>query len=324
MGIVFGPVPSRRLGRSLGINNIPPKICSYACIYCQLGNTIKLQQRREAFYTPKEIFSSVQESLKKIHTGNISVDYLAFVPDGEPSLDINIGRTIDLLRGLGIRIAVITNASLMSDSEVRNDLSKADWVSVKADTVDEDIWRKINRPHGRLQLTEMIEGMLRFREVFNGTLVSETMIINGINDGEEQYSETVQFLAQLRPDIAYISVPTRPPAEGWVKVPPVEKLNAAYQVFRSKLEKVELLTGYEGKDFAHTGDIEENLLSIMSVHPMRKDALEDFLLRSGGSWKIVEKMISMGELKQTEYEGNLFYIRNLEGVTDQMPGDKGN
>jgi wyosine [tRNA(Phe)-imidazoG37] synthetase (radical SAM superfamily) len=324
LGIVFGPVPSRRLGRSLGINNIPPKICSYACIYCQLGNTIKLQQRREAFYTPKEIFSSVQESLKKIHTGNISVDYLAFVPDGEPSLDINIGRTIDLLRGLGIRIAVITNASLMSDSEVRNDLSKADWVSVKADTVDEDIWRKINRPHGRLQLTEMIEGMLRFREVFNGTLVSETMIINGINDSEEQYSETVQFLAQLRPDIAYISVPTRPPAEGWVKVPPVEKLNAAYQVFRSKLEKVELLTGYEGKDFAHTGDIEENLLSIMSVHPMRKDALEDFLLRSGGSWKIVEKMISMGELKQTEYEGNLFYIRNLEGVTDQMPGDKEN
>jgi wyosine [tRNA(Phe)-imidazoG37] synthetase (radical SAM superfamily) len=133
MMIAFGPVPSRRLGRSLGINNIPPKVCSYSCVYCQLGRTLKMQVERQAFHLPEEILVAVQKKVNSVKAAGESIDYLTFVPDGEPSLDINLGHAIELLRPLGLPIAVITNASLIWREDVRTDLRKADWVSLKVD-----------------------------------------------------------------------------------------------------------------------------------------------------------------------------------------------
>ena len=117
--IIFGPVPSRRLGRSLGINNIPPKICSYTCVYCQLGRTVKMQVERKPFYPPELIFKSVQEKVAQARRQDESIDYLAFVPDGEPTLDENLEQTIKLLKTVGIPVAVITNASLITDPKVQ-------------------------------------------------------------------------------------------------------------------------------------------------------------------------------------------------------------
>ncbi|HSL41575.1 MAG TPA: radical SAM protein, partial [Desulforhopalus sp.] len=110
--MIFGPVPSRRLGRSLGINNIPPKICSYACLYCQVGRTTRMTIDRQEFFRPEEILAAVQAKLEETAQAGEPVDYLSFVPDGEPTLDINLERTIALLRPLKIPIAVITNTSL--------------------------------------------------------------------------------------------------------------------------------------------------------------------------------------------------------------------
>ena len=112
----FGPVPSRRLGRSLGINNIPPKVCTYSCIYCQLGRTVRMQSERGAFYAPEEVVRGVEEQVVKAREKNERIDYLTFVPDGEPTLDINLGREMELLRPRGIKIAVISNASLRARS----------------------------------------------------------------------------------------------------------------------------------------------------------------------------------------------------------------
>ena len=125
---VFGPVPSRRLGRSLGINNIPPKICSYSCVYCQLGRSLKMTSQRRAFYAPEALFAEVEQKLAALQRSHELVDYLTIVPDGEPTLDLNLGKLIKLLKTLGIRIAVITNASLLDDPGVREDLEQADWV----------------------------------------------------------------------------------------------------------------------------------------------------------------------------------------------------
>jgi wyosine [tRNA(Phe)-imidazoG37] synthetase (radical SAM superfamily) len=121
----FGPVPSRRLGRSLGINNIPPKTCSYACIYCQLGRTLHLQTERAAFYDPVLLFDEVAKRLDAVRSAGENVDFLSFVPDGEPTLDLNLGRLIELLRPLGSEIAVITNSSLLWRPEVRDELATA-------------------------------------------------------------------------------------------------------------------------------------------------------------------------------------------------------
>jgi wyosine [tRNA(Phe)-imidazoG37] synthetase (radical SAM superfamily) len=182
--IAFGPVPSRRLGRSLGINNIPPKICTYACVYCQLGRTIKMRVERDAFYEPEEILRDVRGKVEKARGAGEAIDYLTFVPDGEPTLDLNLGRAIDLLKPLGIKIAVITNSSLMWHEDSREALMQADWVSLKVDAVREDIWRRVDRPHGTLQLASIQDGILGFAKTYTGHLVTETMLVEGINDGE--------------------------------------------------------------------------------------------------------------------------------------------
>ncbi len=123
--ITFGPVPSRRLGRSLGINNIPPKICTYSCVYCQLGRTIKMQADRRAFYETEKVFQDVKNKVEKAKGKGETIDYLTFVPDGEPTLDINLGREIELLRPLGIKVAVISNSSLIWREDVIADFDQA-------------------------------------------------------------------------------------------------------------------------------------------------------------------------------------------------------
>jgi len=126
--ITFGPIPSRRLGRSLGINNIPPKVCTYSCGYCQVGHTIKMRVGRQAFYEPAEILREVKEKITKVREIGEAIDYLTLVPDGEPTLDINLGREIDLLKPLGFKIAVISNASLIWREDIRDDLMQAEYL----------------------------------------------------------------------------------------------------------------------------------------------------------------------------------------------------
>ena len=309
--IAFGPVPSRRLGRSLGINNIPPKICTYSCVYCQLGRTIKMQIKRHAFYEPEKVLQDVHDKVEKVRETGERIDYLTFVPDGEPTLDVNLGREIELLRPLGIKIAVISNGSLIGREDVREDLLGADWVSLKMDSTRREIWRKIDRPHGTLRLASILDGALEFVQAFRGELVTETMLVEGVNDDDDHIREVAGFLARLRPAIAYLAIPTRPPAEEWVQPPGEEVINRAYQIFSEKVDRVEYLIGYEGNAFAFTGDVEEDLLSITSVHPMREDAVSEFLARAGADWSVVHRLIAQDQLVESKYDGLTFYMRRL-------------
>ena len=309
--IAFGPVPSRRLGQSLGINNIPPKVCSYSCIYCQLGKTFNFQAERGVFYKPEEILKSVERKVKDARDKGESVDYLTFVPDGEPTLDINLGKEIELIKPLGIRIAVITNASLIWQNDVQDDLCKADWVSLKIDAISEGIWHKINRPHKSLKFDKVLRGIIKFSHTFKGELATETMLIQDINDNVDEIEKIADFILGLKGAKSYISISTRPPAEKWVKSSTEHNVNMAYQVFKEKSIDVEYLIGYEGNAFAFTGNIEEDLLSIMSVHPMREEAVDEFLKKANGNWAIVEKLIDENKLIRTEYKNNRFYMRKL-------------
>jgi len=299
------------LGRSLGINNIPPKICTYSCIYCQLGRTIKMQVKRGVFYEPEEVLRDVQDKVERAKEVGESIDYLTFVPDGEPTLDVNLGREIELLRPLGIKIAVISNGSLIGREDVREDLLGADWVSLKMDSTRREIWRKIDRPHGSLQLTSILDGALEFAQAFKGELVTETMLVEGVNDGDDHIREVAGFLARLRPAIAYLAIPTRPPAEEWVQPPDEEVINRAYQIVSERVDRVEYLIGYEGNAFAFTGDAEEDLLSITSVHPMREEAVSEFLARARADWSVVHRLIAHDQLVESKYDGLTFYMRRL-------------
>jgi len=309
--IAFGPVPSRRLGRSLGINNIPPKHCTYSCLYCQVGRTLNLVADRRKFYTPEEIFEAAKEKVEKSRNFAEPVDYLTFVADGEPTLDINLGREIELLKSLGIKIAVISNASLVRQQAVQDDLARADWVSLKVDAVHPNIWRKIDRPHSSLTLKAVQEGMLQFKKRFTGRLVTETMLLKDVNDGDNHLSDIADFLHRLNPDIAYVAIPTRPPAEKRVFPASEEVVNRAYQIFSRKVAKVEYLIGYEGNEFAFTGDIRADILSITAVHPMSEEAMNQFLIHAGGEISVVEKLMSQEKIKQTSYNETKFYIRRF-------------
>jgi wyosine [tRNA(Phe)-imidazoG37] synthetase (radical SAM superfamily) len=309
--LTFGPVPSRRLGRSLGINNIPPKICTYSCVYCQLGKTFKMKIEPTEFYQPKEILSEVQNKVEKAKKMQESIDYLTFVPDGEPTLDINLGQEIKLIKSLGIKIAVISNSSLIDQKQVRENLKEADLVSLKVDSVEEKIWRRVNHPHRNLYLKSILEGMLKFNESFRGKIITETMLIRDINDDSQHIERVADFLAQLKPSRSYLSLPIRPPADRWVQSPSEEVVNQSYYLFKEKIDQVECLIGYEGNAFAFTGKAEEDILSITSVHPMREEALKDFLKRAHSDWSTIVKLIDKGRLVETEYEGNKFYIRKF-------------
>jgi wyosine [tRNA(Phe)-imidazoG37] synthetase (radical SAM superfamily) len=309
--IAFGPVPSRRLGRSLGINNIPPKICTYSCVYCQLGRTLKMQVDRRVFYEPEEIVSAVGNKVARTREAGEPIDYLTFVPDGEPTLDSNLGREIGLLKRLNLPVAVITNASLIWRQDVREDLIGADWVSLKVDAVGEVVWRRLDRPHGSLELSSILEGVLAFARDYRGELVTETMLVAGVNDGQRHLKALAGFLARLQPDRVYLSIPTRPPAEPCALAPDEQVVNRAYHILGKEVEQVEYLIGYEGNAFAFTGDVEEDLLSITAVHPMREDAVSTFLARAGAGWPVVQRLVAEGELVEAKHGGHTFYLRKL-------------
>jgi wyosine [tRNA(Phe)-imidazoG37] synthetase (radical SAM superfamily) len=309
--IIYGPVPSRRLGHSLGINNIPPKTCSYSCVYCQLGNTVNMQVERETFYEPSEIVWSVKEKVKQVRKKGEPIDYLTFVPDGEPTLDVNLGKEIELIRPLNIRIAVITNASLIWRQDVRQDLQKADWVSLKVDAVSKEIWHRIDRGQKSLKLDTILDGMLQFARAFKGELTTESMLIRDINDDIEEIQKIADFLAGLKPNKAYLAIPTRPPAKRTISAASEQAINMAYQILKEKLSDVEYLIGYEGNAFSFTGNAEDDLLSITSVHPMREEAVIELLRKADTSWKVIENLIKDGSLMEVEYQGRKFYMRKF-------------
>ncbi len=296
---VFGPVPSRRLGRSLGVNNIPFKYCSYSCVYCQLGRTRNLIAERRRFFDPQDIFREVKEKVEGVGIGRFPqlprIDYITFVPDGEPTLDINLGAEIELLKSFG-RVAVITNSSLLFREDVRADLAKADLVSLKVDAVDVKLWKRINRPHPSLKLDEILRGVEKFAEEYEGVIITETMLIDFAT--LESVERVAEFLGKINPRAAYLSVPIRPPAER-VKAPDWEFIAKAAKIF-GRFVKVDLLVEAESGEFGINS--REDVLAVASVHPLREDVLEGYLKKLN-----LEISDLLDELEEIEYRGIKYY-----------------
>ena len=275
---------------------------------------MEMRTDRTGFYDPETLAREVAKRIAAARRSEEVIDYVTFVPDGEPTLDANLGREITLVKRLGARVAVITNASLLGSREVRDELGHADWVSVKVDAANESVWHRLDRPHRRLRLTNVLEGIRDFAARFRGTLVSETMLVAGINDCASEIEAIAGFLATLRLDAAYIAVPTRPPAESWIEIPSEARLNQAYQVFseRHAANRVEFLTGYEGDAFSSTGRIEEDILGITAVHPMREDAVLSLVQKAGADFSVVERLLQDHQLVCLTYGGHRFYLRRFK------------
>ena len=214
-----------------------------------------------------------------------------------------------------MNIAVITNSSLISDKQVRDDLQKADWVSLKIDAVSHDIWKKINRPHGSLQLSTILEGLSDFSHSFKGYLATETMLIKHTNDKSKELEKIAGFIHDLKPNKSYISIPTRPPAEPWVQMPTEKNLATAYHIFIEHDIPTEHLIGYEGNAFSSTGDLVEDILSITAVHPLREEGINELLKKTGEGWEAVEDLLKEKEIIEIKHKNKKFYLRNLQKRT---------
>jgi wyosine [tRNA(Phe)-imidazoG37] synthetase (radical SAM superfamily) len=300
-------VVSRRLGYSLGINHITFKTCTYNCVYCQVGRTTRCSIERKAFFDPHEVYAIAKKKIDLLAGRNVRVDYVSFVPNGEPTLDLNLSKEILLLRELGHKIAVITNSSLLWKTEVREAISSADYVSVKLDTVNEDTWKRLNRPHGKLRLARVLNGIIDFAKTYDGILTTETMMVNGLNDNAGELEAIGVFLNKLKRSKSYFSIPIRPPAEHYVTSPDNTKLSEISNFIKIEISSSEMLFAPEGDDFKGGDEIVEELMGIMSVHPMTKEAIEKFISSRADDRAMLQYMIDNRMIERITFNEKEFY-----------------
>ena len=298
---VYGPVPSRRLGRSLGVSPIPPKTCSYTCVYCQLGRTTHLQIERESFFPKEDILAEIIRSAPED-----KADFVTFVGDGEPTLNKDLGWLIQQTKEkVHLPVAVITNGSLLFQEDVREDLGKADVVIPTLDAGNDKTFRAVNRPHRSIDFDTMLRGQIDFRREYSGQIWVEVMLVKGLNDAEKELQSIKHAVDMINPDRVYILTPIRPPAEPWVKPSDVVAIVKAQEMIGEAMSVAGLETGQFG--LGEFSDARQAILEIGSRHPLRSEQaaeIERVFSMSG----VVRQMLEAKELVHVEYNGEEYLL----------------
>ena len=268
---VFGPVPSRRLGQSLGIDPVRPKTCNWNCVYCQLGRSAPLIAERKEYVPAEEIISTLKAVLKNAKPG--SIDWITFVGSGETTLNSRLGWMIRQVKQItDLPVAVITNGSLLYREDVREELAAADAVLPTLDAGTPELYRKINRPWPEPTYEQYLQGLIDFRRMYQGKYWLEIMLVKGMNDTEEALRDLAAQIRRISPDKVHLTLPDRPAAEPWVKPPDEEGVMRALAILgRSGVEVVHPRRGTF--DISAYANPTEAILAILARHPMRDDEI---------------------------------------------------
>jgi wyosine [tRNA(Phe)-imidazoG37] synthetase (radical SAM superfamily) len=312
MSFVYGPVPSRRLGLSLGINIIPAKTCTLDCIYCQCGKTTRKTLERRSFFPINDILAAVRYAVRpSAHVPRSTPpDFLTFSGEGEPTLNQDIGRIIRRLkREFSIPVAVITNSTLLTDPQVRRDLYAADLVVPSLDAADQRNFARIDRNHRDLRVEDIIEGLKLFRRGFHGKIWLEIMLAKGINDSVEHVVDLRKAAWEIKPDRVQLNTVVRPPAEKFAK-----------PMSQDDLEQIQCLFGPntdiigEAKDKGRrTKDKssalpDEAILATVRGRPVTK---LDLVCSLGVAPREIEsalhRLLRSKCIRPVEYHGSIFY-----------------
>ncbi len=308
MNFVFGPLPSRRLGQSLGIDPLPlkGKICNWNCIYCQLGRTVPLSNARSEYSPRQDILAEVRKALALHEPG--AIDWVTIVGSGETTLHAGIGWLIREIKDLtAIPVAVITNGSLLHLQEVRNDLAAADAILSALDAGNARLYRQINRPWPGLSYELLLEGLTSFRQEYHGKLWIEVMLMKGINDSEAALSEIAAALQWIQPDQVHISLPSRPPAEPSVQLPDEAGLARAATILGVRAQVIQPSSGeFDLSGFDNVGDA---VLAIIRRHPMGEEELRRALENwaPGKVEQALQQLSASGTAKVVERFGERFW-----------------
>ncbi len=231
---VYGPVPSRRLGYSLGVDILPYKTCTLDCVYCQLGPSPETTTRTGTYFSEAEILNQIRNA---IESAKGRIDYVTFSGSGEPTLHAGLGSLILGIKDMtDIPVAVLTNGTLLTREEVRHALSGADLVVPSLDAVAQEVFEKVNRPHPSLVVRDIIQGLIQFRHEYRGQIWLEIMLVAGINDSEDHIRELQAVTEAIKPDRVQLNTVVRPPAEGFAHALTQEKLEEIREAFGPRAE----------------------------------------------------------------------------------------
>jgi len=304
---LYGPVPSRRLGRSLGIDLVPHKICTYNCIYCQIGKTTGRTLLRREYVPTDEVLDEVKEFLLK---GNSQIDYFSLSGSGEPTLHSKIGRIIQEIKRLSsIPVAVITNGSLLFEEEVRKDLVAADVVLPSLDAVSREVFERINRPDQTVSIEKVIEGMVDFRKIYRGKIWLEILLCKGVNDTTGELQKMKEVVKRIQPDLIHLNTVVRPPSEDWVKPLSQREMEDIRDFFG---EKASVISEFDRHlTYVTKEDIRDGILRILKRRPL---SLLDLSKWMGIPKKELEEQITSlsqeGKI-QTRFHGDSIYYEIL-------------
>jgi wyosine [tRNA(Phe)-imidazoG37] synthetase (radical SAM superfamily) len=274
----------------LGIDTIPLKTCNWNCVYCQLGRTRPVTNTRKAYYPREEILDEIRQALAQHRPG--AIDWVTFVGSGEPTLHSEIGWLIRQAKRLtDLPVAVITNGALLYQQKVRRELFAADAVLPSVDAGSPDLYRRLNRPHPEVTFTRFVAGLVSFSSEYQGKLWPEVMLIWGLNDGEEALRAIAAILQRLHPDEIHISLPTRPPAETWVKPADKEGVLRAQAILGDVARVLHPAQGIF--ELRADQDITTAIVNIVTRHPMSEEDLLHTLRR----WSADDVQTALDKLK---------------------------
>lgn len=299
---IFGPVPSRRLGRSLGIDLVPLKTCTYDCIYCQLGRTTHQTLERRPYVTEKEVIGQLKE---KLSTLSSPPDFITFSGSGEPTLNSRIGAIIEEVNRLtGVPLAVLTNGSLLHLEAVREALQGADVIIPSLDAAHSSLFRLINRPDHSLSLSQVIEGLKRFRKEYPGEIWLEVMLCRGFNDEVQHIERLGGEIEKIGPNRTHLNTVVRPPAEGFAFPLSKEQLEEAVRLLGGKAEI--LPAGCPASAARVYAEIDREVLLLLERRPC---SLDDLSRAFGVSEK--EMAASLRKLRDKSAVGYDVYNRTV-------------
>ena len=305
-GLAFGPVPSRRLGQSLGVNTVPGKTCTYSCIYCQLGRTDRLSVERKEFYSTQSVVSEINERLRSLKA---KPDFVTFLGVGEPTLALNLG---DILAGISespsCKKALLTNGALLWMPEVREAAADFDVVLPTVSAGSESLFRRIHRPHPRLTCEKVLDGIRKFSQEFTGEIWVEVMLVGGVNDDRSSLEGIRKALEGIAAHKVHLTAPTRPPSEKWVRCPTKEAVEQALAIIPGSSAMIEAETG----DFGFVKEtVVDDLLAMATVHPMREEQALGMLVDAGYSKDkaigILDELVESSAISKTNHLGEVYY-----------------
>jgi len=300
---LFGPVPSRRLGRSLGVDLTPFKTCSFDCIFCQLGRTTNKTVKREEYVPVSEVIEELDEWLKT----NDSADYITLSGSGEPTLNSQFGRIIEFARNVTtIPVALLTNASLLSDPEVRAQAAQANVVKVSLSAWDQFSFEHINRPHSDIEFKRLIEGQWLFRKEFKGELWMEVFLVWGTNTTTKDVSRIAELVKAIGPDKVQLNTSVRPPCEEFAYAVPEDQMGALAKLFDPPAE---IIAEYSSDSSAKVRANEADILDMLKRRPCTLDQIcRVFGLHKNEASKYLGKLLRMKKIRHQEKDRNAYYV----------------